>query len=47
MHAKPRTLYPDARFPRFDCARRSDGGLEMVYRSELPLADFAAGLIRG
>jgi hypothetical protein len=47
VHGEVQKLYPDAEFPRFDVARRSASKLELVYRSNRPLADLAEGLIRG
>src|SRR5262249_17170179 len=47
--AEVKKLYPDARFPAFECRKidAGGGGLEMVYRSSRPLAALAEGLIRG
>jgi heme-NO-binding protein len=48
VHGEVRKLYPDAAFPRFDVrVMPVPGTLEMVYRSRLPLADLAEGMIRG
>lgn len=42
-----RRLYPDAELPSFTVASRSDDRLVLEYRSCKPLADLAAGVIRG
>lgn len=47
IHAEVRKLYPDAELPTFSCKTIEEGGLEMVYRSSRPLADFAEGLFAG
>ncbi len=47
IHAEVLKLYPDAELPSFSCTAIERGGLEMVYRSTRPLADFAEGLIAG
>lgn len=47
VHPEVQKLYPDARFPHFDCTRRTPDELVMAYRSPRPLADVAEGLIRG
>jgi heme-NO-binding protein len=46
VHGEVKKLYPDAEFPRFE-VRAAPGRLEMTYRSRLPLADLAEGMIRG
>src|SRR5262245_1791293 len=46
IHGEVQKLYPDAEFPRFECARTTDR-LELTYRSELGLADLAEGLLLG
>ncbi len=47
VHGEVQKIYPDAEFPRFDVEGPAGGRLELVYRSNLPLADLAEGLIRG
>jgi hypothetical protein len=47
IHAEVKKLYPDARFPAFECSTPEPGRLDMVYRSSRPLASLACGLIRG
>jgi Haem-NO-binding len=47
VHGELRKLYPDADFPRFECAPAAPDGLAMSYRSTRPLADLAEGLILG
>ena len=42
-----RRLYPDAELPTFDCVSRNASTMVMDYRSCKPLADLAAGVIRG
>ncbi len=45
IHVEVKKLYPDAQLPTFDTTRISDNILEMVYKSERKMADFAMGLI--
>ena len=40
-------IYPDAELPSFDTTKQTDSEMEMVYRSERKMADFARGLIQG
>jgi len=47
IHTEVRKLYPDAELPSFEYRRDGNRELEMHYRSNRPLADFAAGLIDG
>jgi len=47
VHGEVQKLYPGARFPHFEVERPSPARLELVYHSELPLADLAEGLVRG
>jgi hypothetical protein len=47
IHGEIQKLYPDAEFPRFDCVRPGDDRIELTYRSERGLADFAEGLLLG
>jgi hypothetical protein len=47
IHGELRKLYPGAEFPTLECTPLAPDGLEIVYRSARPLADLAAGLIRG
>jgi Haem-NO-binding len=47
VHGELRKLYPDADFPRFECAPVAPDGLAMSYHSSRPLADLAEGLIQG
>ena len=47
IHDEVKKLYPDARFPAFECSSTAPGRLEMVYSSTRPLAALACGLIRG
>src|SRR5262249_43404708 len=41
VHGEVQKLYPDADFPRFECAAPARGRLDLAYRSALPLADLA------
>lgn len=45
IHVEVRKLYPDAQLPSFDTSLLSENHLELVYRSERSMADFAEGLI--
>jgi hypothetical protein len=45
IHVEVRKLYPDADLPSFETRRDGDHGLDMIYRSSRPLADFCHGLI--
>lgn len=45
IHVEVQKLYPDAELPTFDVNLFSPGHLEMTYRSERSMADFAEGLI--
>ena len=45
IHVEVQKLYPEAELPTFDTNLFSPGHLEMVYRSERSMADFAEGLI--
>lgn len=47
IHVEVRKLYPDAELPSFETRRLQDQTLEMIYRSERKMADFAEGLIEG
>jgi hypothetical protein len=47
VHGELRKLYPDADFPSLRCIPVTPDGLEILYRSQRPLADLAEGLIRG
>lgn len=47
VHADVKTLYPDAEFPRFEPVEDGPGRLILDYRSRLPLASLAEGLLRG
>jgi hypothetical protein len=47
IHGEIQKLYPDAEFPRFECARPAADRLELTYRSDRGLADFAEGLLLG
>jgi hypothetical protein len=47
IHVEVLKLYPDAELPRFECTPRGADGMEMIYHSNRPLADFAEGLIQG
>lgn len=45
IHVEVKKLYPDAELPHFETKRLSPGTLEMVYRSERRMGDFAEGLL--
>jgi len=45
IHVEVKKLYPDAELPTFDTTRIDDNKLEMIYKSERRMADFAEGLI--
>jgi len=45
IHVEVQKLYPEAELPTFDTNLFTPGHLEMVYRSERSMADFAEGLI--
>jgi hypothetical protein len=45
IHIEVQKLYPEAELPSFDTNLFSPGHLEMIYRSERSMADFAEGLI--
>ncbi len=47
IHTAVRKLYPDAELPTFDVKLLPCGGVEMLYASPRPFADFAEGLIKG
>jgi hypothetical protein len=47
IHVEVRKLYPDAELPRFEAIRHSPDALDLIYRSQRPFADLAAGLIDG
>ncbi|MGB0522987.1 MAG: heme NO-binding domain-containing protein [Flammeovirgaceae bacterium] len=47
IHPEVRKLYPDAELPRFDTQRMDENTLQMTYKSERHLGDFAEGLIQG
>jgi len=47
IHVEVRKLYPDAELPTFETERVGDHGLNMVYRSTRPFAQFAHGLVLG
>jgi hypothetical protein len=47
IHGELRKLYPGAGFPTLECTPLPPDRVEIVYRSARPLADLAAGLIRG
>jgi hypothetical protein len=47
IHGEVQKLYPDAEFPRFECAQTGVGRCELTYESERGLADFAEGLLLG
>ena len=47
IHVEVRKLYPDAELPSFETNRPQEGTLEMIYKSERKMADFAEGLIEG
>ncbi len=47
LHVEVQKLYPDAQFPSFTSTRAGKDRLQLTYRSELGLADFAEGLLRG
>ena len=45
IHVEVKKLYPDAELPSFDTKYISPDQLEMIYKSERRMADFAEGLI--
>lgn len=45
IHVEVKKLYPEAQLPSFDTSLLSPDHLELVYRSERSMADFAEGLI--
>lgn len=45
IHVEVRKLYPDAELPTFDTTLIDPTKLEMIYKSERRMADFAEGLI--
>ncbi len=47
IHVEVRKLYPDAELPTFNTSLLSPTKLEMIYKSERKMADFAHGLIKG
>ncbi len=47
IHVEVRKLYPDAQLPQFECNRKSDDELIMIYASGRHLEDLCEGLIRG
>ncbi len=47
IHVEVRKLYPEAELPHILTRRIGENQLEVVYKSERPFADFAAGLIDG
>jgi len=47
IHVEVRKLYPDAELPTFECERKSDDHLVMVYSSGRHFEDLCEGLIKG
>ncbi len=47
IHVEVRKLYPDAELPKFECDRKSDDELIMIYSSGRHLEDLCEGLIEG
>jgi len=47
IHVEVRKLYPDAELPKFECHRKSDNELIMIYASGRHLEDLCEGLIQG
>jgi len=47
IHIEVRKLYPDADLPTFKTGRPDPDSLRLEYQSSRPMADFAAGLIKG
>ena len=47
IHVEVKKLYPDASLPEFKTEMKDDNTLIMIYMSQCPFADFAAGLIQG
>lgn len=45
IHVEVKKLYPDAELPSFDTKLIDPNKLEMIYKSERRMADFAEGLI--
>ena len=47
IHVEVRKLYPDAELPRFEVGPVERDHMELIYKSERGMADFAEGLIEG
>jgi len=47
IHVEVRKLYPDAELPTFQCERKNDDHLIMVYSSGRHFEDLCEGLIKG
>lgn len=45
IHVEVQKIYPDAELPAFECTMINGTTLEMLYKSERRMADFAEGLI--
>lgn len=45
VHVEVRKLYPDAELPKFEVTEYDAEGLQMIYSSPRPLADFCHGLV--
>ncbi|MEM8888578.1 MAG: heme NO-binding domain-containing protein [Bacteroidota bacterium] len=47
IHVEVRKLYPDAELPKFEIGPIERDHMELIYKSERGMADFAEGLIEG
>lgn len=47
IHVEVKKLYPDAELPQFDFSQNDPDRMRLVYRSNRPFGDLAAGLIGG
>lgn len=45
IHVEVRKLYPDAELPSFETRKLDSNTLELIYKSERKMADFAEGLL--
>ncbi len=45
IHVEVKKLYPDAQLPNFETQRLDHNTLEMIYKSDRHMSDFALGLI--
>ena len=47
IHVEVKKLYPDAELPHMETRDSGSDGLDMIYSSQRPFADFAHGLLLG